>query len=639
MERLALDEFARRRPRPAARKKGLHGVRLKPIDLRQKLVAQNARVVRQDETGRLFFPPISQGNGQVIVNDVFTANKPPSGVSSVSLLFWGSAWSSAGAPVSWSEMVAQTQVLLGTNYFSQIGQYGVGPPVQIASALVPPEVTVDFLGVPVVITIDDPQNDFTDAQVNAVAELAALNPAAFFGGGGAPINPALYLLITPPDVSNSNALGEHDWDAAAPFAFGWATADVGLDQTLITITHEIIETLTDTDTATGYRDSLGNEIADVCDPYSAVKNGVAVQAYYSNALDACVIPDNIDPVTLSSGFFVQSTYGEVGNFEVVYPSGDGGIVHYWRNNDDPSLPWAESGRFLSPNTYQGLCLIQSNYNYPGDLYGAAIDLGGAVWELRRDPSGAWSQTPILVGPGGGTALVGAVGIPAMIQSRSDFVSIVRGTFYMVLAMQDGSLQLFERYNDVVPPFNSFTPVWSAGSNVLPPGTLQSSAPAVSVVQTSYMIYAAAGFQPILPAQDPPLDALEIMINDGGSLLHVAGPPGGPYVSDSLTIGNGDLLGRPALIQSTYGITGNLELVVASQNHGVNHYWRNNDIPLDTWNFGAQLPFRYAGDVSLIESKAGTLEIIVVDQDGDYIGHLSRNTSNEWQPVTFIGTGD
>ena len=40
-----------------------------------------------------------------------------------------------------------------------------------------------------------------------------------------------------------------------------------------------------------------------------------------------------------SGFLIQSHFGSMGNFEVVVPSrAAGGLVHFWRNNDDPGFP-------------------------------------------------------------------------------------------------------------------------------------------------------------------------------------------------------------------------------------------------------------------------------------------------------------
>src|SRR5262249_47015683 len=36
---------------------------------------------------------------------------------------------------------------------------------------------------------------------------------------------------------------------------------------------------------------------------------------------------------------IQGLFGGRGNFEVVVPLVTGGLAHFWRNNDDPALPW------------------------------------------------------------------------------------------------------------------------------------------------------------------------------------------------------------------------------------------------------------------------------------------------------------
>jgi hypothetical protein len=46
---------------------------------------------------------------------------------------------------------------------------------------------------------------------------------------------------------------------------------------------------------------------------------------------------------------IQSNFGKQGNFEVIAPviiGGTGsGVKHFWRNNDDPDLPWAAGQEF------------------------------------------------------------------------------------------------------------------------------------------------------------------------------------------------------------------------------------------------------------------------------------------------------
>lgn len=42
-------------------------------------------------------------------------------------------------------------------------------------------------------------------------------------------------------------------------------------------------------------------------------------------------------------FFIQSRFGNRGNFEIVLPRTGGGLVHFWRNNDAPANPWPWGG--------------------------------------------------------------------------------------------------------------------------------------------------------------------------------------------------------------------------------------------------------------------------------------------------------
>jgi hypothetical protein len=51
----------------------------------------------------------------------------------------------------------------------------------------------------------------------------------------------------------------------------------------------------------------------------------------------------------------------MGNFELVTPLRSGGLGRFFRNNDDPSLPWAQTATFGTPlGAVDGCSLIQSN---------------------------------------------------------------------------------------------------------------------------------------------------------------------------------------------------------------------------------------------------------------------------------------
>jgi len=65
---------------------------------------------------------------------------------------------------------------------------------------------------------------------------------------------------------------------------------------------------------------------------------------------------------------IQSRFGAQGNFELVAPATDGGVLFMWRNNDDPALPWSAPGRFGETlGTVDEITMIQSNFGSPGNL--------------------------------------------------------------------------------------------------------------------------------------------------------------------------------------------------------------------------------------------------------------------------------
>lgn len=90
--------------------------------------------------------------------------------------------------------------------------------------------------------------------------------------------------------------------------------------------------------------------------------------------------------------FIQSTYGVKGNFELVSPCHDGGLVHLWRDNDAPGIPWHETTRFGATSHHmsdhvKAVSLFQSNYGTPGHLEVAAqLDAGIAAYERN----GGWN---------------------------------------------------------------------------------------------------------------------------------------------------------------------------------------------------------------------------------------------------------
>ncbi len=97
-----------------------------------------------------------------------------------------------------------------------------------------------------------------------------------------------------------------------------------------------------------------------------------------------------------------------------------------------------------------------------------------------------------------------------------------------------------------------------------------------------------------------------------------------------------LCGNPALVQSTFGVKGNFEVVVPHSCGGLAHYQRDNDNG-SRW-YG---PFLFGTDVgavdavSMIQSDYGNLEVIA--RIGDRLAHFWRG-GQLWHGPTFFASG-
>jgi hypothetical protein len=64
--------------------------------------------------------------------------------------------------------------------------------------------------------------------------------------------------------------------------------------------------------------------------------------------------------------FIQSRFGTKENFELVVPAASGGLMHFWRNNDVPALPWSAPTAF-GVGAFTDVTVIESNFGDPGNL--------------------------------------------------------------------------------------------------------------------------------------------------------------------------------------------------------------------------------------------------------------------------------
>lgn len=133
---------------------------------------------------------------------------------------------------------------------------------------------------------------------------------------------------------------------------------------------------------------------------------------------------------------IQSRHGTKGNFELVCPHKDGGLIHLWRNNDSSGLPWSAPTRFGSGNI-SGVSLIQGNFSSPGNLEVLAIEGERLVfyWRLDRSPWTWNGPFPIASG---------VRGVPSLIQGRHG----TKGNFEVVAPHREGGLIHLWRNNDI-----------------------------------------------------------------------------------------------------------------------------------------------------------------------------------------------
>jgi hypothetical protein len=89
---------------------------------------------------------------------------------------------------------------------------------------------------------------------------------------------------------------------------------------------------------------------------------------------------------------IQSRFGKKGNFELVAPNANDGLIHMWRNNDDPNMPWSAPTAFgAQVGPVDEVTVIQSNYGDPGNLEVTAR-VGDNLFAFWRDsgPAFNWS---------------------------------------------------------------------------------------------------------------------------------------------------------------------------------------------------------------------------------------------------------
>jgi hypothetical protein len=176
---------------------------------------------------------------------------------------------------------------------------------------------------------------------------------------------------------------------------------------------------------------------------------------------------------------IQGRFGRRGNFELVVPLANGGLVHYSRANDDPALPWSAPTIFGSNiGVVDAISLAQSNLSSgggSGDLH-LVVRIGGELLFYHRDdaPPYAWHGPEVIPISVPNENVRFAAGVPSLV--FQDFGTILHGYDQIVTPLADGGFAHITRDN------NSFGMPWSVSPAV---GTELGDIDALSLIHSNF----------------------------------------------------------------------------------------------------------------------------------------------------------
>jgi hypothetical protein len=347
-----------------------------------------------------------------------------------------------------------------------------------------------------------------------------------------------------------------------------------------------------------------------------------VQGQESKAQFAWHGPQTITTGVLNNPSFVQAipgTYGTMGNYELVVPLRTGGIGHFFRNNDDPNLPWSEPVAFATDQgAVNAVSLIQSNFSTqfvntgtqgPGNLAVVATVGNTLLYYFRDDVAFNWSTTTTPI-------TTGVYGVPSFIQATPGTYGTM-GNYELVTPLQSGGIGHFERNND-----NSNLP-WTQTAVF---GTELGIVDAVAIIQSNFSTqFVNTG------TQGP--GNLAVISRTGNQLDYWYRDDVSPFDWHGPTTITTGVTGNPSFVQAkpgTYGTMGNYELVVPLRSGGIAHFYRNNDDPNLPWvgptaTFGTSLGA--VDGVSLIQSNFSSQAVAGMGQGPGNLAVVSV-TGNE-----------
>ncbi len=326
---------------------------------------------------------------------------------------------------------------------------------------------------------------------------------------------------------------------------------------------------------------------------------------------------------VSAPALVQTSFGDLGNFELVAADPRGGIVHLFRDNDTDGNPWIPTeppfGQQLG--LVDDVTMIQSNFTTGGGKGNLEViaRVGNELFAFWR---GDTAETLTWNGPFRISNENGVVQDVAgnLVLIQSSFGD--QGNFEVIYPSSNGGIAPLFRDND------ASDPAWRRAA---PFGQQLGLVDDVTMIQSNFTTGGGEGNLEVIARVGNELFAF--WRGDTAETLAWNGPF---RVSDD-TVAVGDVAGAPVLIQSSFGDQGNFEVIYPSSNGGIVHLFRDNDAGDPAWH-RTGLPFAQHLDnvdgVSLIQSTIaapsaeGNLEVVA--RNGLSLHGFWRSPDGTWR---------
>ena len=369
----------------------------------------------------------------------------------------------------------------------------------------------------------------------------------------------------------------------------------------------------------------------------------------------------------SSGMLIQSNFGpsDHGNFELVVPWPDGGFAHWWRNHDDPAMPWV-GPNVIGDASLLSLCLIESSYRLDGDDSHGDFEVVGysdrylKYWWRQNTPPYAWTETEWSLGYDSKDRNgPGLIQLPSFKDTSSDAAlhPWANGAMLLLRTLESGRLIISMRYANIQSELLGewvTVPFEDAGVHyVFPQAAGVAFLDSTIGSKPNYDEYA------VVTGTDR-----VIAVCNAEQLIVFIPPPNGAYTfpltpdayDPVVALGSG-ARGRPGLIQSDYGYTdpvigvahhGNLQLIAPAVQGGIHSLWY--DVGGDAgprfrggWTYGEVFGSAHYDEVSIMQSDFkkhgdnGGLEVVAWQRGQRGFDFFFKNDGGEdWQGPNTVG---